>query len=179
MRRVFLEQNLGKKSKCRFPRRNPKKVIIKLTIESQKAVSTPSLTQPLVISGVNVMEFCERFNQESVNLESGLRINSKVIVVSSTKTFDLELKTPSIFEMMKRIFQQESVNNISKRVNILAQVCHNIALMKLLLLGNYYFKKNLISHIKEISGNLKSYEDFRVVRKKNIKNKVIWQRINN
>ena len=179
MRRVFLEQNLGKKSKSRFPRRNPKKVIIKLTIESQRAVSTPSLTQPLVISGVNVMEFCERFNQESINMESGLKVSSKVIVISSTKTFDLEIKTPSVFEMMKRIFQQESVNNISKKINILTQVIHNMALIKILLIGNNFYKKNLTSHIKEIAGNLRSYEDFRVSRKKNNKNKLVWQRINN
>lgn len=170
MRRVFLEQNLGKKSKCRFPRRNQKKVVIKLGIESQKAVSTPALTQPLVISGVSVIDFCDRFNQETVNLESGLKVRSKVTVFTATKTFDLEIKTPSVFELIKRVFQQDDLSLITKKNNILAQVVHNIALIKIISANNNFYKSDLISNIKEICGNLRSYEDFRVLRKK--KNKV-------
>lgn len=157
MRKVLLEQNLGKKTKCRFPRRNQKLTVIKLTIESQRAVSTPSLTQPLVISGVSVIEFCEKFNQLTINLEPGLKLRSKAIVYLATKTFDLELMVPSVYQLLLRVFQQSNLNNIIKKNNILMQILHNTSLIKLTQLPGFY-KSDLVNNIKQICGNLRSYQ---------------------
>ncbi|RYX80888.1 hypothetical protein EON73_05125 [bacterium] len=160
MRKVFLEQNLGKKSKCRFPKKNQKQVIIKLTVEAQKAVSSPSLTQPLVISGVSVIEFCDRFNQETQNFEIGLPIRAVVIVNPASKTFDLHLISPSVFQLIRRVLTTKST-----RAQLLNQLIYNISLIKCInQLGSNYYINDLINFIKQTAGNLRSHS-VRVHRK--------------
>jgi large subunit ribosomal protein L11 len=65
---------------------------VKLEFEAGKATPTPPVGRDLGPHGVNLAEFCWRYNDESRGQEG--RIVPAVVTIYEDRSFDLRLKTP-------------------------------------------------------------------------------------
>lgn len=75
---------------------------VKLQVPCGKANPSPPIGPALGQQGVNIMEFCKRFNAESLQkFEEGTRV-SVIITVYADKSFDFEIKSPPASELLKK-----------------------------------------------------------------------------
>ncbi|WP_339044827.1 50S ribosomal protein L11 [Candidatus Zinderia endosymbiont of Aphrophora alni] len=126
-----------------------KKIIgfIKLQILAGKATPAPPIGPALGQRGLNIMEFCKNFNNQTKNLESDLPI-PVVITVFFDKSFDFILKTPPTSVLIKKILgidKGSSKPNLNKVGTISMKQIEEIALKK---------RKNLTSN--NLSGAIRT-----------------------
>jgi large subunit ribosomal protein L11 len=74
---------------------------IKLQIPAGQANPAPPVGPALGQHGVNIMEFCKRFNDATKNMEPGLVI-PVVITVYKDRSFSFILKTPPASVLLKK-----------------------------------------------------------------------------
>ncbi len=74
---------------------------IKLQIPAGQANPAPPVGPALGQHGVNIMEFCKRFNESTKKMEAGLII-PVVITVYKDRSFDFVLKTPPASVLLKK-----------------------------------------------------------------------------
>ena len=80
--------------------------IVKLQIEAGKATPAPPVGPALGQKGVNIMDFCKRFNARTQK-KAGLII-PVVIKVYADKSFDFITKTPPASSLIKRALKIDS-----------------------------------------------------------------------
>jgi len=80
--------------------------IVKLQIEAGKATPAPPVGPALGQKGVNIMDFCKRFNARTQK-QAGLII-PVVIKVYADKSFDFITKTPPASSLIKRALKIDS-----------------------------------------------------------------------
>ncbi len=76
------------------------KTQIKLQIPAGKANPAPPVGPALGQHGLNIAEFCQKFNAATANL--GGDITPVVITVYEDRTYTFELKTPPAAELLKK-----------------------------------------------------------------------------
>lgn len=75
--------------------------MIKLQIPCGKANPAPPIGPALGQQGVNIMDFCKRFNAESVTMyKDGTRVSVEITVFVD-KSFEFKIKSPPATEMIK------------------------------------------------------------------------------
>jgi large subunit ribosomal protein L11 len=97
----------------------PKKKVlteIKLQIPAGKANPAPPIGPALGQAGVNIMEFCKAFNEQTQNKE-GLIIPA-LITVYEDRSFSFVLKTPPASVLLKRAAGVEKGASESGRQNV-------------------------------------------------------------
>jgi large subunit ribosomal protein L11 len=77
------------------------KAKIKLEIPAGQATPAPPVGPALSQHGVNIKEFCDKFNLATKN-KAGYVIPVKVIVYED-KTFDLQIKQPTTSDLIKKM----------------------------------------------------------------------------
>ncbi len=96
--------------------------IIKLQIQAGKANPAPPIGPALGQAGVNIQEFCARFNNETK--DKGGDIIPVVINVYEDRSYDFILKTPPAAELIKKAAgiqkgskepQKDKVGKITKK----------------------------------------------------------------
>lgn len=80
--------------------------IVKLQIEAGKATPAPPVGPALGQKGVNIMEFCKKFNSQTQK-QSGL-IVPVVLKVYEDRSFDFITKTPPASSLIKRALKIDS-----------------------------------------------------------------------
>lgn len=80
--------------------------IVKLQIEAGKATPAPPVGPALGQKGVNIMDFCKRFNARTAK-QAGLII-PVVIKVYKDRSFDFITKTPPASSLIKRTLKLNS-----------------------------------------------------------------------
>jgi large subunit ribosomal protein L11 len=80
--------------------------VVKLQIEAGKATPAPPVGPALGQKGVNIMDFCKRFNAATQGQEGF--IIPVVINVYEDRTFDFVTKTPPASSLIKRMLKVES-----------------------------------------------------------------------
>ena len=80
--------------------------IVKLQIEAGKATPAPPVGPALGQKGVNIMEFCKKFNSRTQK-QSGLII-PVVLKVYEYRSFDFITKTPPASSLIKRALKIDS-----------------------------------------------------------------------
>jgi len=78
----------------------PIKTIIKLQIPAAKANPAPPVGPALGQHGLNIQDFCSRFNEATK--DKGGDIIPVEIMVYEDRTFDFKLKTPPAAELLKK-----------------------------------------------------------------------------
>jgi len=80
----------------------PKKIksIVKLQIEAGKATPAPPIGSALAQHGVNIAEFCQKFNDASKN-QTGFKVPVEITVYED-RTYDFKLKQPPVAELLKK-----------------------------------------------------------------------------
>ena len=80
----------------------PKKIkaIVKLQIEAGKATPAPPVGPALAQHGLNIAEFCQKFNDATKN-QTGFKIPVEIAVYED-RTYDFKLKQPPVAELLKK-----------------------------------------------------------------------------
>jgi len=73
---------------------------LKLIIAAGKAVPAPPLGPTLSSAGVNIKEFCDKFNEQTRD-KMGMSI-PVYLTVFEDKTFTMELRTPPMSDLIKK-----------------------------------------------------------------------------
>lgn len=76
------------------------KSIVKLQIQAGKATPAPPVGPSLAPHGINIAEFCQRFNDATKN-QAGFVIPVEIIVYVD-RTYDFKLKQPLASELLKK-----------------------------------------------------------------------------
>lgn len=79
--------------------------IVKLQIPAGKATPAPPIGPALGQKGINIMQFCNEFNQRTKDQE-GI-ILPVIITVYKDKSFVFEIKTPPVSELIKKTLKIE------------------------------------------------------------------------
>ena len=79
-----------------------KKIIakVKLMVPAGKATPAPPVGPALAPHGINIKEFCDKFNSKTKD-KAGYTIPVRVIIYED-KSFDLEIKNPPTSELLKK-----------------------------------------------------------------------------
>jgi len=78
----------------------PVKKILKLIIEGGKATPAPPLGPSLAQYGINIVEFCNQFNQATKDI-TGVQVPVEVTIYED-RTFSFVLKKPPISYLIKK-----------------------------------------------------------------------------
>jgi len=76
------------------------KAIVKLQIQAGQATPAPPVGPALAPHGLNIMEFCQKFNELTKN-QSGWLIPVEITVYED-RTYELRLKQPPASELLKK-----------------------------------------------------------------------------
>lgn len=76
------------------------KAIVKLQIPAAKATPAPPVGPALAQHGLNIAEFCQKFNEDTKNQE-GFTIPVEITVYED-RTYDFKLKSPPTSELLKK-----------------------------------------------------------------------------
>ena len=169
MRKVSLEMNLGKKSVARFPRRIQNNLKLKIIANASEAEPLPPLGPALTLFGVNARGFCEDFNHNSKDYDTGFPVSLN-LWVTSTKNFFYEFRTPSCFNLFNRCFDFIDGSELSPKKKIILLCGLNFTLIKNVTEEGIFFIK-LFSGVKQVMGSLRSY-GFRLKQKNSNSNKL-------
>lgn len=74
---------------------------IKLQIPANMANPSPPIGPALGQRGINIMEFCKSFNENTINLEKGSPIPT-IITVYSDRSFSFTIKQPTTSYLLKK-----------------------------------------------------------------------------
>jgi large subunit ribosomal protein L11 len=101
----------------------PKKIktTLKLQIPAGKANPAPPIGPALGQHGINIMEFCNAFNEKT--LDKGDSVIPVVITIYEDRTFSFVLKTPPVSDMIKKTLKIEkgSGNPLKTKVGTLTR----------------------------------------------------------
>lgn len=92
------------------------KYLIKLTIEAKNAKPNASINSALGPKGINVMDFCKKFNSLTKHYKKKDKI--PILLIVKKKKFKIILKNPTVVFYLKK-FLKIKTNILSERKNIM------------------------------------------------------------
>ncbi|MDP2864313.1 MAG: 50S ribosomal protein L11 [bacterium] len=129
------------------------KAIVKLQIPAAKATPAPPVGPTLAQHGLNIAEFCQRFNEMTKNQE-GFTVPVEMTIYED-RTYDFKLKSPPASELLKKAVGIEKGSgepNKTKVGKITREQLRKVALQKMADLN----APNLESAMKIIEGTAKN-----------------------
>ena len=78
----------------------PIKTVLKLQIEAGKALPTPPVGPALGQHGVNIQDFCKKFNEATKDMLGD--VVPAEITVFEDRSFEFKLKTPPVAALLKK-----------------------------------------------------------------------------
>lgn len=97
------------------------KTIVKLQLQAGKANPAPPVGTALGPHGINIQDFCKRFNDQTKDKEGVIPAE---ITIYEDRSFDFKLKTPPVPELLKKAAKiekgsgkplQEKVGKVTKK----------------------------------------------------------------
>lgn len=133
----------------------PKKIkaVIKLQIPAGQATPAPPVGPALAQHGLNIGEFCQKFNEQTREKE-GFKIPVEIIVYED-RTYEFKLKQPPAAELLKKaagIEKGSGEPNLTKVGKITREELRKIAEQKMADLNT----RNLKKAMKIIEGTAKN-----------------------
>ncbi len=92
------------------------KTIIKLQIPAGQATPAPPVGPALAPHGLNIMEFCQKFNDLTKN-QSGWQIPVEITVYEN-RSYELKLKQPPASELLKKAAGIEKGSGIPNKTKV-------------------------------------------------------------
>ena len=77
------------------------KEIIDLLVDGGKATASPSMSQQIGPMGINVQNVIKDVNKKT-EMFTGMKVPVKVVIDTSSKSFELEIGTPPTSELIKK-----------------------------------------------------------------------------
>jgi large subunit ribosomal protein L11 len=130
---------------------------VKLIVAAGKANPAPPVGTALGPRGVNLMNFCKQFNEETTRL--GLEVGSRVpvvITIYEDKTFTFVIKTPPASDLIKKVAGLKKGSSATKKEAYVGEItldqCREIAKLKMIDLNT----ENLEVALTMIAGTAES-----------------------
>ena len=97
------------------------KIILKLQIPAGKATPAPPIGTALGPHGLNIMDFCNQFNQKTK--DKGDSVIPVVVTIYEDRSFGFILKTPPVSDMIKKTLKKEkgSANPLKEKIGKLTK----------------------------------------------------------
>ncbi len=92
------------------------KAIIKLQIPAGKATPAPPVGPALAQHGLNIAEFCQKFNDETKDSE-GFKIPVEVVVFED-RTYNFKVKQPPASELIKKEIGIEKGSGVPQKTKV-------------------------------------------------------------
>lgn len=131
-------------------------VTIRLQLLANKAAPTPLLGQALGQYGINIMEFCKNFNNQTKNIKEHIYIPTTIYLYNKD-SYEVIIKTPSTTYLLKQVAKIKKASSLTKKQNLgfiyLKEIYHLAILKKCDRLLNHINTKSLC---KSIIGSAKS-----------------------
>ncbi len=130
------------------------KAVIKIQAPAAKATPAPPVGPALAQYGLNIAEFCQKFNEATKNQE-GFTIPVEITVYED-RTYDFKLKSPPASELLKKaagIEKGSGEPNKTKVGKITREQLRKVALQKMADLNTDDIKK-AIKIIKATAENM-------------------------
>jgi large subunit ribosomal protein L11 len=89
---------------------------VKLQVKGGAANPAPPIGPALGSKGVNIMEFCKRFNAQTQ--EKAGKVLPVIITVYSDKSFDFVIKTPPVASQLLEVTKAKSGSDQSNRKKV-------------------------------------------------------------
>lgn len=137
------------------------KAQIKLQVKAGLANPSPPIGPALGQHGVNIMDFCKKFNAETMNMEKGMPI-PVILTIYTDKTFVFIKKTPTTSFLLKKISKITlGSSEPSKKIigNLTISQIKEVAKIKMTDLT----ARNINKAIKIISGTAKTM-GFKIIK---------------
>lgn len=128
--------------------------IVDLLVEGGQAKAGPQLAQPLAPLGVNIQQIISKINEKTTNFK-GMKVPVKVTVETSKKSFEIEVGSPPVSELIKgeaSVDKGSGEPNKKKIANLGIEQVIKIAKMK----QDSMLVNNLKSAVKTIIGSCNS-----------------------
>lgn len=89
---------------------------VKIEIQAGKATPAPPIGTALGPRGVNIMEFCKAFNEQTKGMDAGTPVPT-IITVYQDRSFSFVLKTPPVSYFLKKMAKIEKGSGSAKHVS--------------------------------------------------------------
>ncbi len=90
---------------------------IRLTLLATRAAPSPILGQALGQYGINIMDFCKKFNNLTKNIKEIIYVPTYITVYSSNQ-FEITIKTPTTCYFFKQIANVSKGSSLPKKKNL-------------------------------------------------------------
>ena len=107
---------------------------IRLTLLANRAAPSPILGQALGQYGINIMDFCKKFNSLTKNIKEIVYVPTSITVFSSNQ-FEITIKTPTTCYLFKQVANITKGSPLPKKKNleegfILLKEIYHLAIFK-------------------------------------------------
>lgn len=124
---------------------------VEIMVEGGKAVAGPAIGQSFGPLGVNIQEILEEINKKTADFK-GMKVPVTVIVETEDKSFDLEIGTPPVSELIKKeigLDKGSGLQKLKKSGNIAMEQVIKVAKMK----KDSMLVKDLKATVKSVVGS--------------------------
>ena len=124
---------------------------VEVMVEGGKATAGPAMGQAFGPLGVNIQEILAKINEKTADFK-GMKVPVTVIVDTDDKSFDLEIGTPPVSELMKKelnIQKGSGLQKIKKSANMAIEQIIKVAKMK----ADSMLSKDLKASVKTVVGS--------------------------
>mgnify|MGYP003991442287 FL=1 len=124
---------------------------VEVMVEGGKASAGPAMGQAFGPLGVNIQEILAKINEKTADFK-GMKVPVTVIVDTDDKSFDLEIGTPPVSELMKKelnIQKGSGLQKIKKSANMAIEQIIKVAKMK----TDSMLSKDLKASVKTVVGS--------------------------
>ncbi len=94
----------------------PIKAVVKLQIPAGQATPAPPVGPALAQHGLNISEFCQKFNDLTKN-QSGFSVPVEIIIYED-RTYDFKLKQPPVVQLLKKAAGIEKGSGTPNRTKV-------------------------------------------------------------
>lgn len=91
------------------------KVQLKLVIQAGKANPAPPVGSALGPHGINLMQFCKEFNDQSASLTGSVPV---LVTVFDDRSFEFIIKTAAVSELIKQTLKIESGSGTPNKTKV-------------------------------------------------------------
>ena len=124
---------------------------VEVMVEGGKATAGPAMGQAFGPLGVNIQEILAKINEKTADFK-GMKVPVTVIVDTEDKSFDLEIGTPPVSELIKKeinLQKGSGLQKIKKSANMAMEHIVKVAKMK----TDSMLSKDLKASVKTVIGS--------------------------
>jgi len=118
------------------------KEIVDLMVEGGKASAGPQMGQTLAPLGINIQEIIDSINEKTASF-NGMKVPVKITVETDDKSFDLEIGTPPISELIKKEIGIDKGSATPDKIKV-----GNLAIEQIVKLAQMKKESLLFNHFK-------------------------------